>query len=81
MPVQIIELFDFSFDLLNREPKEAFNRLGDFEKEFPRLQYFATALRYIAADFTSPDESRVKRAKKALLDTIEQFCSEELKKK
>jgi hypothetical protein len=81
MPVQIIELFDFSFELLNREPKEAFNRLGDFEKEFPRLQYFATALRYIAADFTSPDESRVKRAKKALLDTIEQFCSEELKKK
>jgi hypothetical protein len=81
MPVQIIELFDFSFELLNREPKEAFNRLGDFEKEFPRLQYFAIALRYIAADFASPDEARVKRAKKALLDAIEQYCTEELKKK
>lgn len=81
MPAQVIELFDFSFELLNREPKEAFNRLADFEKEFPRLQYFAVALRYIAADFASPDEARVKRAKKALLDAIEQFCSEELKKK
>jgi hypothetical protein len=81
MPAQVIELFDFSFELLNREPKEAFNRLGDFENEFPHLQYFVTALRYIAADFTSPDEARVRRAKKALLDTIEQFCAEELKKK
>jgi hypothetical protein len=81
MPVQIIELFDFSFELLNREPKEAFNRLADFEKEFPRLQYFAIALRYIAADFASQDEARVKRAKKALLDAIENYCSEELKKK
>lgn len=79
MPAQIIELFDFSFELLNREPKEAFNRLGDFEKEFPKMQYFAVALRYIAADFSSPDEVRVKRAKKALLDAIEQYCTEELR--
>jgi len=80
MPAQIIELFDFSFELLNREPKEAFNRLGDFQKEFPKMQYFAVALRYIAADFSSPDEVRVKRAKKALLDAIEQYCTEELRK-
>jgi hypothetical protein len=81
MPAQVIELFDFAFELLNREQKEAFNRLSDFEKEFPKFQFFAIALRYIAADFTSPDETRVKRAKKALLDAIEEFCTEELKKK
>jgi hypothetical protein len=81
MPVQIIELFDFSFDLLNGEQKEAFNRLADFEKEFPTYQYFATALRYIAVDFTSSEEIRVKRARKAVLDAIELFCVEELKKK
>lgn len=81
MPAQVIEIFDFSFELLNREPKEAANRLLDFEKEFPRLQYFATVLRYIAADFSSPDEVRVRRAKKALLDALEQFSIEELKKK
>ena len=78
---QIIELFDFAFDLLNREQKEALNRLMDFESEFPKYQYFAITLRYIAADFTSTEEMRVKRARKVLLDAIEQFCMEELKKK
>lgn len=81
MPAQIIELFDFSFELLNREPKEAFNRLADFEREFTDLQYFATVLRYIAADFSSSEDVRVRRAKKALLDAIEQFCFVELKKR
>jgi hypothetical protein len=81
MPSQVIELFDFSFELLNREFKEAFNRLSDFEREFPKFQFYAIALRYIATDFSSPEEVRVKRAKKALLDSIEQFCTEQLKKK
>ena len=81
MPPQILELFDFSFELLNHDFKEASNRLADFEKEFPRYQFFASALRYIASDFSAPDESRVKRAKKVLLETIEWFCIEELKKK
>lgn len=81
MPAQIVELFDFAFDLLNRETKEAANRLADFEKEFPRLQFYSQVLRYIAADFTSPEEMRVRKAKKALLDSLELFCLEELKKK
>ena len=81
MPSQIIELFDFAFDLLNHEQKEAYNRLSDFEHEFPRLLFFSTSLRYIAADFASGEDGRVKKAKKAMLDSIEQFCLEELKKK
>lgn len=81
MPAQILELFDFAFELLNREHKEAYNRLADFEREFPHLLFFATSLRYIAADFTSEEELRVRRARKVLLDAIEQFCLEELKKK
>ncbi len=81
MPGHIIELFDFAFDLLNREHKEALTRIADFEKEFPQLQYYATALRYIAHDFVASDEIRVKKARKTLLDTIEQYCAVELKKK
>lgn len=81
MHSQIIQLFDFSFELLNREPKEAYNRLSDFEREFPHLLYFSITLRYIAADFSSEDASRVRRARKALLDAIEQFSLEELKKR
>jgi len=81
MPASIIELFDLSFDLLTQDKKAAMSKITEFEKDFPHYQYYITALRYIAADFFSDNESRVKRAKKALLDSIEQYCTENLKEK
>jgi tetratricopeptide (TPR) repeat protein len=81
MPASIIELFDLSFDLLNQDKKAAMLRITEFEREFPHYQYYVTTLRYIAADFFSDNESRVKRARKALIDSIEQYCTEELKKR
>jgi hypothetical protein len=81
MPVHTIYLFDVAFDLLNGDKTEAFNRFAEFEKEFPQFQYYATTLRYIAHDFFSNDEIQVKKARKALLDSVDQYCSEEIKKK
>jgi hypothetical protein len=81
MPASIVELFDLSFDLLNQDKKAAMTRINEFEREFPQYQYYITTLRYIAADFFSDNETRVKRAKKALIDSIEQYCTEELKNK
>jgi hypothetical protein len=81
MPGHIIELLDFTFDLLNHEPQEATNRIGELETEYPHLKYYATALRYLAYDFSSNNEVRIKKAKKALLDSVDQFCLDELKKK
>jgi len=81
MPASIVELFDLSFDLLNQDKKAAMGRITEFEREFPHYRYYVTALRYIAADFFSENETRVKRAKKALIDSIEQYCTEELKRK
>lgn len=79
MPNQIIELLDFAFDLLNHEPQEAQTRLFDIESDYPYLRHFATILRYIAHDLLSNNDVRVKRAKKALLDSIDQYCLEELR--
>jgi hypothetical protein len=81
MPPYIIGLFDFSFDLLNRNQKEAFDRMAEFEKEFPGMKYYTTSLRYIAQDISSTDEIHVRKAKKALLDSIDLYCLEELKKR
>jgi len=81
MPGYIIALFDFSFDLLNRNQQEALSRMTDFETEFPGMRYYSTTLRYIAHDINSTDEHEARRAKKALLDSIDQFCLEELKKR
>jgi hypothetical protein len=80
MPMHILELFDIAFDLLTQENKQAFIKIADFENEFPAMKYYSTALRYLACDFMSEDELRVKRARKALLDSVEQFCLAELKK-
>jgi len=79
MPAHIVELLDFAFDLLNHDRKEAMARITDFESEFPQYQYYATALRYISLDFIADDETRIKRAKKTLLDSLEHFCTLELK--
>jgi hypothetical protein len=81
MPGHIIEVLDFAFDLLNNEPQEATNRITDFETDYPRFRYYATALRYLASDFSSNNEVRIKKARKALLDSVDQFCLDELKKK
>ncbi|WP_321508312.1 hypothetical protein [uncultured Methanoregula sp.] len=81
MPQHLVELFDFAFDLLSNEQKEAINRLAEFEKEFSRLQFYATTLRYLAGDITSNDELRMKKARKTLLDSIDQYCLEELNRK
>nr|WP_321352243.1 hypothetical protein [uncultured Methanoregula sp.] len=81
MPSHLVELFDFAFDLLSHEQKEAMTLLADFEKEYPHLLFFAIPLRYIAADFVSSDEIRMKKARKTLLDSIDQFCLAELNRK
>ncbi|MFA4876539.1 MAG: hypothetical protein WC586_03930 [Methanoregula sp.] len=81
MPSHLVELFDFAFDLLSHEPKEAMTRLADFEKEYPVLQYYVTTLRYLAGDFSSNDEIRMKKARKTLLDSIDQLCLVELNRK
>jgi hypothetical protein len=81
MRQDIIDLFDFSFELLNRDQKEAMNRIDDFENDYPRMQFYATTLRYIANDLFSGDDVRIKKARKALLDSIEQYCVIELAKK
>jgi hypothetical protein len=81
MPLNTIYLFDVAFDLLNGDKADALSQIAEFEKEFPYLQYYATTIRYIANDCFSNDGMLVKKARKAFLDSIDQYCTEELKKK
>ncbi|MCX6683505.1 MAG: hypothetical protein NTZ37_02065 [Methanoregula sp.] len=81
MPDSIIELCDIAFDLMEKDNSSAMNRIAEFERQCPHALYYGIAIRYIAADFFSDNETRVKRAKKALIDSIDHFCTEEIKKK
>jgi hypothetical protein len=80
MPASAVYLFDIAFALLNREKAEAVNHIAEFEKASPHLRYYITTLRYLSDDFFSSDDMQVKKAKKVLLDSIDQYCLEELKK-
>jgi len=81
MPPYLLEVLDFCFDLLNHEQQDAINRINDIENEYPHLRYYATVLRYLAFDFASDNEVRIKKAKKALLDSVDLFCLDELNRK
>jgi hypothetical protein len=81
MPPYILELLDFVFEVLNNEPQEAVSHIADIEAEYPHLRYYTTVLRYIAQDVTSNNEVRIKKAKKALLDSADLFCLDELNRK
>lgn len=81
MQLYILELLDFVFDLLNNEPQEAANRIADIDAEYPHLKYYTTTLRYIALDVTSNNDVLIKKAKKALLDSVDQFCLDDLGRK
>lgn len=81
MPSYILELLDFAFDVLNNETQEASNRINDIETEYPHLKYYTIVLRYLAYDFSSGNDVRIKKAKKALLDSVDQFCLDELTRK
>jgi len=80
MPAHIVFLFDIAFDLLNQEKINALEQFSDFDKEFPDLHYYSTTLRYIAGDFFSTEETERKKAKKAFLDSIDQYCIHTLRK-
>jgi hypothetical protein len=81
MPPHIVYLFDIAFDLLHQEKIDALEQFSDFEKEYPDLHYYSTTLRYIADDFFSTEEIEIKKAKKAFLDSIDQYCIHVLRKK
>jgi hypothetical protein len=41
--------------------------------------YYATLLEYVAHDFLLDDEKKVKQAKRAMIDSIDQYCLKLLK--
>jgi len=58
---------------------EAAACMGEIEKQFGPQHYFVTLLEYVAHDFQSEEPKKVKRAKKASFDAINQYCMKLLK--
>ncbi len=78
MPLHLLSILDYVFSLFSEKPAEAGGILRDLRRDHPELHSLQTAVEYIARDLASEDKNRAKRAKKALIDTVDYYCMESL---
>jgi len=74
MPQNVLLLLDFAFGLMSGKQYEALACLDEIKLKFGARHFYVTLLEYVAHDFVSEDEKTVKQAKKALIDSIDQYC-------
>jgi len=79
IPKNALLLLDFAFELVNGKQHEALACLDEIRMKFGTHHYYVTLLEYVAHDFLSNDEKKVKQAKKAIIDSIDQYCMKLLK--
>jgi hypothetical protein len=79
IPKNALLLLDFAFELVNAKQHEALACLDEIKMKFGTQHYYVTLLEYVAHDFLSDDEKKVKQAKKAIIDSIDQYCMKLLK--
>jgi hypothetical protein len=79
IPKNALLLLDFAFELVNGKPREVLACLDEIRMKFGTQHYYVTLLEYVTHDFLSDDEKKVKQAKKAIIDSIDQYCMKLLK--
>lgn len=79
IPQNALLLLDFAFELMSSKQYEALACLDEIKVKFGTQHYYVTLLEYVAHDFLSDDEKKVKQAKKAMIDSIDQYCLKLLK--
>ena len=73
IPQNALLVLDFAFELMSGKQDEALACLEEIKIKFGARHYYATLLEYVAHDFLSDDEKKVKQAKKAMIDSIDQY--------
>ena len=79
MPEKAIVLLDFAFELMCGKQYEAMACLDEIKMKIGPNHYYVTLLEYVAHDFLSEDEKKVKQAKRAMIDSIDKYCMKLLK--
>jgi hypothetical protein len=79
IPAQAPLLLDYTFEMMSDKKIEAAACMDEIKKQFGPQHFFVTLLDYVAHDFLSEDPKKVKRAKKASFDAIDQYCMKLLK--
>jgi hypothetical protein len=79
IPAQVPLVLDFAFEIMAGKHFEAHACLDEIKVKFGPQHYFVTLLEYVTTDFFSEDGKKIKRAKKVLVDAIDQYCQRVLK--
>jgi hypothetical protein len=77
----VLALLDFAFELMSGKRDEALACLEEIKQKFGPHHYYVALLEYVSHDFLSDDEKKKKKAKKAMIDSLDQFCMKFLKLK
>jgi len=79
IPQRVLVLLDFEFEMMMGKHFEAHACLDEIKVIFGPHHYYVILLEFVAHDFLSDDEKKVKQAKKAMVDSIDQYCLRMLK--
>ena len=66
-------LLYFAFERMSGKQYEATACPDEIKVKFGPQHYYVTLLEYVVHDFLSDDEKKVKQAKKAMIDSINQY--------
>jgi hypothetical protein len=78
-PPLVLLLSDFAFELMSGNQYDALACLDEIRQKLGPRHYYVTMLDYVAHDFVPDDEKKAKKAKKTLVDSIDQYCMKLLK--
>ena len=73
MPATLILLLDFAFVVLTGEQTDMIACLEDIKKKMAGKNHYLTLIEYTVHDIFSDDDKRVKTARKAFLDSLDQY--------
>ncbi|HZK30554.1 MAG TPA: hypothetical protein VFC43_04885 [Methanoregula sp.] len=79
IPQRALVLLDFGFEIMSGKHFEAHACLDEIKVTFGPHHHYIILLEFVAHDFLSEDEKKVKQAKRALIDSIDRYCHKLLK--
>jgi hypothetical protein len=79
LPAHILPLLDFGFELMGGKEAEALACLEDIRQKMGSKHFYVIMLEFAISDVFSEDETRSKKARKAVFDSLDQYCMKQLK--
>lgn len=79
IPSNVLMLLDFTFEIVVGNRNDAFACLEDIKRRLGKKNHYMLLIEYVAGDVFSDDEKKARTAKRVLIDSIDQYCTNLLK--